>query len=73
MIHGTLQDIIAHQKKVQKTIKKSKKAQKAVAKAHRKLRKALKSQNLQEVKILLGMAQVAISKAEVIATTRGAF
>jgi hypothetical protein len=63
----TLSQIEANQKMLNKAVRKSRKASKAMAKAQRKMEKALHSRNIQEIQVLLGMAKVAIQKAETIA------
>lgn len=50
--------------------KKSKSAKRAVAKCNRKLRQAIRAKKLTSIRLLLGMAQVALTKAEFLANTK---
>jgi hypothetical protein len=50
-------------------VQKSKQARKAVKKFRRKLEQAQKAKKLTEIRVLIGMAQVALSKAEFLAKT----
>lgn len=59
--------LMADNPDIDRMTRKSKRAGKAVDKAKRKLRQALKSKRLTDIRILLGMAQVAIDKAALIA------
>lgn len=55
--------------KLNRLARKSKGAKKAVGKARRKLREAVRAKDLTSIRLLLGMAQVALNKAEFIAKT----
>ena len=63
----TLDQIKMQQKALERAFRSSHKAQKAMKKSHRKLKQAMRSSNLTEIRILLGMAHIAIDKAEAIA------
>lgn len=55
-----------------KLARKSKSAKKSVAKARRKLQQAIRAKDLTSIRLLIGMAQTALAKAEFLAqTTKG--
>lgn len=59
--------LMAKNTEIEKRIRKNKKARNAMKKATRKIKKAIKADTAEQMKILLGMAQVAVSKAQTIA------
>lgn len=56
---------------IDRLVSRSKSARKAVAKASRKLAQARKAKRVTEIRVLLGMAQVALDKAVFVAQTGG--
>lgn len=54
---------------IDRLVGKSKAARKAVAKAGRKLQLARRAKKVTQIRLLLGMARVALDKAEFIART----
>lgn len=67
-----LSDMLLPSPKLDKLARKHKGARSALKKLQRKLRQARKARNLTEIRILLGMAQAALAKAEFLTqTTKG--
>lgn len=72
MTPNTLAKLLLPSKSLDALARKSKGAKKAVGKARRKLAQARKAKDLTSIRLLLGMAQVALAKAEFLAqTTKG--
>lgn len=63
----SFEELAASQRDLQKRVRKSNEAQKALKKARRKLKKDLAASSTAEIKILLGMAKIAVEKSETIA------
>ena len=69
MTPNLLSDLI-NNPKIDKLAKKSKSARKSIKKLQRKLKMARKTNRLTDLRMLLGMAQVALSKAELLANIK---
>ncbi len=63
-------DLLLPNAKIDRLIRKSKAASKAARKARRKLAQAVKVKTAAEMRCLIGMAQVALCKAEFLARSR---
>ncbi len=62
---------MAATKLLHKQCMKNKRAKAALRKMSRKLQQARRAKDLVEIRVLLGMAQVALAKAEFIAVAKG--
>jgi hypothetical protein len=65
----TLETLLKKSVANERAIQKNKKSQKALAKAKRKLKTALTSKTVEGIRIAIGMAQVALDKAQFLSST----
>jgi len=72
IIQGTVSELLDYTQGTRKAIKQSPDAKKALKKARRKLKKAMLSSDINQMKFYMGMAKVAIQKAIVTANLSNA-